>query len=357
MKDIRIALVGTGFGKRVMLPAFAACPGGKVVAVCSGQRANAQAAATAHGISGIYTDHHAMLEHEALDLVVITTPPRLHWPMVEAALQKRVNILCEKPAAMNLEEARKMYQGAKRAGVLHWIDHELRFHPTLLAMKAIIDQGYLGSIDSVSFSIQWNYPIVLARAWNWWFDRKAGGGLLGALGSHQVDLVRWLLGTEFKRVSGLMHDFLKERPDAQGVLKPVTTDNFCAFSAELEGGAVGTVTLDATARVLGERERWTLSLHGKDGSLIYDGDGRLWGLRDQEKSEHTPPDPLPHPDNLPQGIFPTGFKHLSSRLVESLQSGKELAGAATFYDGMKVQGVLDAIRLSHEQGRWINPAA
>ena len=110
---------------------------------------------------------------------------------------------------------------------------------------------------------------------------------------------------------------------------------------------VGTVTLDATARVLGERERWTLSLHGKDGSLIYDGDGRLWGLRDQEKAEYTPPDPLPHPDNLPQGIFPTGFKHLSRRLVESLQSGKELTGAATFYDGMKVQAVLDAIRLSH----------
>jgi predicted dehydrogenase len=338
-----------------MLPAFAACEGAKVVAICSAHRENAQAAAQEHDIRGIYTDYEAMLDGEDLDFAVIVTPPHLHHRIALAALQRKLNVLCEKPTAMNLEEARQMYEMAQKVGVLHLIDHELRFNPTLVQLKELIRDGYLGAPESVSFSIQWGYPMDPDRPWGWWFDQTKGGGLLGALGSHQVDLLRWLLG-EFKAVNAHLHTFVKERglPNSREK-RAVTSDDYCSFMAELEGGSVGTVVLSATARLKSDHERWTIAFHGEKGSLVYDGQRRLWGMREQKVEEFTQPDPLAHTSGLPEGLFSSSFLHFARRIIPALQSGQvAVDGAATFYDGMCVQAVLDAIRLSHEQGRWVD---
>jgi len=351
LKDtIKIGLMGTGFGKRVMLPAFAACEGAELVAVCSRNPENAQQAASEFDIPNAYSDYEKMLEAVPLDLVLITTPPALHWSMTRQALDKGIHILCEKPTAMNLEEASAMFETAQQAGVVHLIDHELRFHPTLVKMKALVDEDFLGPAESVSFDVQWRYPIVLERDWNWWFDEAAGGGLLGALGSHQVDLVRWLFGTEFRQVNGVLHNFLKERPDRiTGELKPVTTDNFCAFNVELDNGAIGNLVLDATARTVSERDGWQLGFHGQSGSLILDGQTRLWAIHDGETEELTQPDPLADTPGLPQGVFPTAFAHFSRHIMRALVTKEAPSGVATFFDGMKVQAVLDAIRASHRE--------
>jgi predicted dehydrogenase len=351
----RIGLVGTGFARRVMLPAFAAGEGAQVVAVCSASREHAEAAAQEYGIHGIYTDYEAMLEEEELDLVAIVTPPHLHKPIALAALRRKRHVLCEKPTALNLEEAREMYNAAKHLNVLHVMDHELRFHPTLLKLKELVDSGYLGDARSVSFSVRWGYPMDPNRPWGWWFDEAKGGGLLGALGSHQIDLLRWLLG-EFRRVSGHLHTFVQERPLPHSPQKrAVTSDEYCAFMAELESGAIGSVVLDATARVKSEGERWLLAFHGQSGSLFFDGQLRLWGMRDQSVEEFTQRDDAENTPGVPEGLFARSFVHFSRRIVEALQSGRiTVPGAATFYDGMRVQAVLDAVRLSQRQARWVD---
>lgn len=352
--SLRIGLVGTGFGRRVMLPAFAACEGAQVVAVCSARREHAEAAAREHGVPGVYTDYEAMLAREALDLVAITTPPHLHRPMTEAAAARGIHILCEKPTALNLEEAKAMLEAARQAGVLHLIDHELRFLPTLARMKALIAEGYLGPPQSVTFSIRWSYPLVLRRPWNWWFDAERGGGLLGALGSHQVDLLRWLFDAEVRRVKGVLKVFPDELPlpDSEE-RRPVTSDTFCAFLAELDVGALGSVHLDATARVFSEESRWTFALHGSAGSLLFDGNGRLWGLQDGEKTELSAPDEVEVP-GLTEGVFPRGFAHFSRRIVAALRAGeRHVPQAATFHDGVRVQAVLDAVRAADAAGSWL----
>lgn len=355
-RTIQIGLIGTGFARRVMLPAFAACEGAEMVAICSAKQENAKSAAQEYKIRGVYTDYEAMMDQEDLDLVVIATPPYLHKPITLAALQRKLHVLCEKPTALNLAEAHEMYEMAQKKGVVHLIDHELRFNPTLLKLKERIDSGYLGAPKSVSFSIQWGYPMDPDRPWDWWFDSTKGGGLLGALGSHQVDLLRWLLG-EFKQVSSRLHTFVKERRTPDSKQKhPVTSDDYCAFLAELENGAVGTVILDATARLTSDDKRWNIAFHGESGSLIYDGQRRLWGVRSSQPVEElTPPDSLRNVPGLPEGLFPQSFVHFSRGLIQALQNGQSaIEGAATFYDGMRVQAVLDAIRLSHKEGRWVD---
>jgi predicted dehydrogenase len=354
-ESINIGLIGTGFGRQVMLPAFRAIEGARITAVCSGHRENAEAVAREHGIPGVYDDYREMLEREDLDLVAIVTPPYLHYPMTLAALERGVHVLCEKPTAMNIAEACEMYERAEQAGVLHLIDHELRFHPSLRRLKELVDEGYLGRPESVSFSIHWGYPMDPQRPWGWWFDAAKGGGLLGALGSHQIDLLRWLFG-EFHRVSGRLHTFVKERPLPEtGERRPVTSDDYCTFTAELECGAVGTVVLDATARVPSDSERWRLAFHGEAGSLIFDGLGRLWGLkREGEPEELTPKEPVPDVPGLAEGTFPRAFVRFARLIVEALRRDENhVEDAATFYDGVKVQAVLDAVRASHERGSWV----
>jgi predicted dehydrogenase len=201
-----------------------------------------------------------------------------------------------------------------------------------------------------------NAAMALNRPWNWWFDEKAGGGMLGAIGSHQSDLVRWLLDTEFSRVQGTVKNFLPPQPDAKTqVLKPVTTDNYAQFFGELENGAVGSILLDATARqTQGWRNR--VEFHGDKGSLIYDEDGKLWALDADGKEEQTPPDPLRGTIDAP-GMFPEAFVHYSRALVNALHQNTPFEGAATFEDGVKIQAILDAVRRSSQQGGWVEPAS
>ena len=170
ISTIKIGLIGTGFARRVMIPAFRAIEGVQIVSVCSGRRGNAERTAQEYGIPAAYDDYNEMIERESLDLVAIVTPPYLHHPMTLATVQRGVHVLCEKPTAMNAREAREMLEAAERARVLHLIDHELRFHPSLRKLKELIEGGELGTPERVTFSIHWRYPMDPKRPWGWWFD-------------------------------------------------------------------------------------------------------------------------------------------------------------------------------------------
>ena len=337
-----------------MLPVFAACDGADVVAVCSGHLENAQSTAKEFSIPGAYDDFESMIEQENLDLLLITTPPYLHLAMSKAALEKRLHVLCEKPTAMNLVEATEMYALANESGLLHLIDHELRFNPAFIKMKQLVADGYLGSLESVSFEISGQYPFNPDRRWNWWSDESKGGGLLGALGSHQIDLVRYILG-EISEVKGQIRTFAKTRKLPQSdEERLVTSDDYASFLARLESGAIGTITLDSTARTADSSVSWSMAFHGKSGSLSWEVGGKLLGMGHSTEVEDLTPDrKTTDIDGLPSGIFPESFAIFGPRIIDALLEGRtEVQGAATFYDGMRVQAVIDAVRKSDREGGW-----
>src|SRR5215207_688555 len=128
MKEkVGIGIIGTGFARRVQIPAFLACENARVVSVASGHAENAEAAAREFGIAHHTDDWRATVENEAVDLVCITTPPDTHLAMTLAAIGAGKHVLCEKPMAMTVREAQAMTDRAKEHGVLALIDHELRF--------------------------------------------------------------------------------------------------------------------------------------------------------------------------------------------------------------------------------------
>ena len=165
----------------------------KVVALCDiiGDRA-ANAKKKYFREADIYTDYKQLLEDESIDAVDICTPNYLHSIIAVEALKKGKNVFCEKPDAINPEEAAKMYAAAEESGKLLMIMRNNRFNPNSQYLKQYIDEGHMGEI------------YVARTAWirrrgipgkGGWFTTKeqSGGGPLIDLGVHMIDLAMWFM--------------------------------------------------------------------------------------------------------------------------------------------------------------------
>ena len=270
---LKVGVIGTGFGSTVQIPGFRANPRVEVVAVASGQPGKARKVADSLGVPHAFDDY-AKLAAADLDLVSVTTPTHLHHPMVMAALAAGRHVLCEKPMALSVAQATEMRDAAQRAGVVHAIDHELRFQPNRRKVRRLIAEGFIGQPRHVLLSFATPQRRDPTQPWTWWYDAARGGGLLGAVGSHQIDLLRYWLG-EIDGVLGTVETYVRERPDpASGGRRPVTSDDFTTFALRFASGAVGVVMLSVvTAHPRGYR----IEVWGDAGSLALDENDRLWG--------------------------------------------------------------------------------
>jgi predicted dehydrogenase len=347
---LRVGMIGTGFGSLVQIPAFRANGRAEVVAVASGTPGKARKAADTLGVPHAFDDWRQLVAAD-LDLVSITTPPSLHHPMALAALAAGKHVLCEKPMAMSTAEAEAMLAHADRARRVHVIDHELRFNPNRRKVRRLIEEGFIGVPRHALLTVVNPGRHDPQKPWGWWYDEAQGGGLLGAVGSHQVDLLRYWLG-EITAVAGTVHAFVPERPAPDGSgRRRVTADDFTAFSLRFRSGAVGTVVLSAVApHTVGPRaEVW-----GDAGSLVLDEADRLWGGKLGEPlGELTEAETLPTPPGMQYvSLWGLSFVRLVDHLVPAVLDGAPVAPAATFRDGVAVQRVLDAVRQSSRSG-WV----
>jgi len=154
--------------------------GAKIVAIASRNRERAEAVAKEFGIEYVAHDWHELIAHKDVDLVSVVTPPSTHMEITLAALVQRKAVLCEKPMALNANEAAKMVEKANTAGVLALIDHELRFLNSRRVMRGMLHTGAIGSVRHCNYVFRSDYRGIPDRAWDWWSDEDMGGGALGA---------------------------------------------------------------------------------------------------------------------------------------------------------------------------------
>lgn len=353
--SVGVGIIGTGFARTTQLPAWAACEGARVVAVASGRRENAEAAAREFRIPFVASGWREVVARADVDLVSIVTPPLTHAEMAEAALAAGKAVLCEKPMAMNAEESGRMSEAARAAGALALIDHELRFLPARRRMRELILGGELGRVLHAKFLFRADSRAVAERPWSWWSDERAGGGALGAIGSHAVDALHWLLGTRVSHVSATLAAHVAERRDPEsGAARRVTADDEASLLVNFEDGgaaerATGVVSISLAEA--GAHEH-TVEVFGTEGSLKVDGAGRLWGARVGEgawrrvESEDAPP-----AEGQRDNEWSRGFNVFAREIVAALREGRtHVEGAATFEDGHRTQLVLDAARAAHASG-------
>jgi predicted dehydrogenase len=329
-----------------------------VVAVASGRRENAEAAAREFGIPFVADDWRGVVAHEEVDLVSIVTPPVTHAEMARAALASGKAVLCEKPLAMNAEETEAMRASAAgvRGGALALVDHELRFLPARRRMREMILSGEVGRVRHAKFLFRSDSRASIERPWNWWSDERAGGGALGAIGSHAVDSLHWLLGTTASHVSASLATHVTERRDtSSGEMRRVTTDDEANLLLNFgDGGAAERATgVVAISMAEAGAPEHGIEVYGTEGALRIAGAGELrrarvgggeW-LRVESNDDAHPA------EGSRDNEWSRGFNIFAREIVSALREGRnEIEGAATFDDGHRTQLVLDAARAAHESG-------
>jgi predicted dehydrogenase len=336
-----ISILGTGWGVKVQALAFKAA-GWDLHSVWGRNHQKARAAQNEFGFASAPQDWQDALS--GADLVSITTPPFEHREQTLAALQNGNNVLCEKPMAMNVQEAQAMVDAAKNATGWALVDHELRFLPVRQAMRDLIASGFIGEPRAAEVRLVSGSRADANRTYNWWSSRALGGGVLGAAGSHVLDGLRFVLGREAMLLGAKLGTSVRQLSDAGGALQAVDSDDYAAMVLDFSGIPT-TVLLNVAARHSFED---VLLVHGSDGTLALRGGLKLEGAKTGGPWQDLSPEPT---QGIPEGLsssngFEVGTVLIARYLRQVLERGARPDQGATLEDGLKVQALMDAARAS-----------
>jgi predicted dehydrogenase len=349
----------------------------ELAALCGRNASAVAAAADKLGWRGVETDWKALLGRDDIDLVDICTPGDTHAEIAIAALAAGKHVLCEKPLANTVDEARAMAAAAEAAaakGVRSMVGFSYRRVPALALARRLVAEGRLGELRHVraAYLQDWivdpDFPLV-------WRLRKeaAGSGALGDIGAHIVDMAQYLTGDLLAGVTALTETFVTKRPLPAGDAAPgglsgvsggaergeVTVDDAALFVGRFAGGALA--SFEATRFATGRKNALRIELNGSRGSLafdlesmneleFYDGDEDpdTAGFRRILVTEPT------HP--YVGAWWPPGhllgyehtFTHQAADLVADIAADRD--PVPSFTDGLRVQLVLDAVQRSAAAG-------
>jgi predicted dehydrogenase len=354
-EGLRVGFVGSGWSDRVQIPVFRR--GGLTPqAIVSASPTNAQRVAAKHQLPEVYTTWQELVASASVDIVSICTPPHLHAEIAIAALAAGKHVICEKPTALSVREAEAMLAAAQAApGRLAIMDHELRFHPQRLYMRQLIKEGYVGSVLQARFDRLGGERLDASQPWTWWSDAERGGGMLGALGSHLIDLARWMIGRIENITAQLQTGPLYRTDPTVGAQRQVTADDHADLLVRFGNGAIGAITASG---ITPGGYGMSILIVGAEGALRLDNHDQLFGMKGVypggEWEPIRPKNSLPPVEGLPnQGPFTVGSYYLAQTLARSLPMGATLLDdAASFYDGLVVQRTVDAARQAHQTRVW-----
>jgi predicted dehydrogenase len=384
MGQLRVGMVGYAFmgaahsqAWRTVNRAFDLPLSAQMSVVVGRSEASVAAAAAKLGWDSHTTDWRSLIARDDIDLIDICTPGDTHAEIALAALAAGKHVLCEKPLANTVAEAREMATAAAQAqtkGVRAMCGFNYRRVPAVALMRKFIESGRLGTIRHVravylqDWIVDPEFPLV------WRLQKEvAGSGALGDIGAHIVDLTQYVTGQQIQSVSALTETFVKQRPlpgessglaasaNGQGTGE-VTVDDAALFLARLDGGAIA--TYEASRFATGRKNGLRVEINGSLGSLSFDFER----MNEIEFYDATLPTAeqgfsrilVTEPDHpymsawWPAG-HPIGYEHSFTHemrdLIEAIALGQD--PTPSFTDALQVQLVLDAVERSAASRGWI----
>ncbi|MCY2955915.1 MAG: Gfo/Idh/MocA family oxidoreductase [Planctomycetota bacterium] len=305
-----------------------------------------------------------VLARDDIDLVDVATPNDSHFAIAMAALKAGKHVLCEKPLAMTVAEAKLMAAEAKKRKAKVGLWHNYRSAPATKLAALMIARGDIGVVRQVRAVYLQDWLSDASVPASWRTDKKlCGSGAHGDLNAHLIDLTRALTGLEFLSVCGMQQTFTKERPTGKGKAKAeVTVDDAFCFLARFAGGAIG--TFEATRVAPGRKNYNRIEISGTKGTIIWNlermNELQFFSFADQRDAQGFrtimcmdsvhPYAANWWPDGHTVGYEHTFVHHLAD-FVSSLKSGA--AFAPNFHDGLKVQAVLEAAMQSVKSGTFV----
>ncbi len=223
MKEFRAGIVGCGNIFPMHAKSIVNIDGAKLVSVCDLKKDRAIKRAKEYNCAH-YTDYIEMLKKEDLDVLHVLTPHYLHPVMSIEAAKRKVNVLTEKPMAIDPKDAEKMVSTAKKNKVNLGVIFQNRYSPATKLIKKCLDNGSLGKIKAVKLILSYSKPDAYYKKSDWkgtW--KKEGGGVLIDQAIHFVDTIRWLIDDKVEYVESFMdnrmHNYIEVEDLAEGVVK------------------------------------------------------------------------------------------------------------------------------------------
>ncbi len=368
--EIKVGIVGTQFmgcahsNAYMDVAKFFDLPAPPVMqAACDVNAAGLEAFANRFGWQSKETSWEKLIARDDIDLVDICTPNVIHMQIAVAAAKAGKHVICEKPIAINADEAQKMLDAASEAGVRHMTAFNYRRVPAIAFAKQLIEQGKIGRIHHFNAVYYQDWLVDPKFPFVWRHDIKKGGsGAHGDMNAHTVDLARFLVG-EIETVCASQQIFVKERPltGAKGT-GTVTADDALYFIARFRDGALGSFI--ATRFATGRKNFLRFEIFGSEGALAFNLE-RLNELeyysRADEGSEQGFKNILVTESSHPfiDRWWPPGhiigwehtFIHEVGDMLLAIAADKPVS--PDFHDGLRCQQVLDAACKSAQQQQWV----
>ncbi len=342
--------------RTIHVPGLRLCPEVTIGAVADPDVGAARALAGMAGGAAVHERYQDLLARPEIDAVVVSTPNYLHHEIVLAALEAGKHVLCEKPLALNVADARQMAERAKASGKVHMTAFTYRFTPALQYLGRLVRSGEMGRIRTVRAA----YLMALSKHLLGWRSTRAqaGSGVLADIGSHLVHLVDFLAG----EIAELAASKRKFREDAAS-----DVEDWISFLAEFESGACGTFEISrvCAGRGAGISEDIFIEVYGTRGSALFSLQDP-WGLRVVAGEAAEDPSCVFERRDVPAEFLKIagsardvnaddrrwGYRYDQAwQFVESVRAGE--VRAPSLEDGARCQAVLDAALASCESRAWV----
>jgi predicted dehydrogenase len=386
-KIYNIAMIGGGFMGKAHAAAYAAmpmffwpAPGIPVRKVLVDLNAEqAEQGRQRFGFEEASTDWRSVIERPDIDVVDIVTPNDSHAEIAIAAAKAGKHVICEKPLARTVAEAKAMLDAVQAAKVIHMVAFNYRRTPAVALARKYIAEGRIGKILNFRGTYLQDWSADPNSPLSWRFSKKiAGSGTLGDIGTHVVDMARYLVG-EIQAVNAMTKTYIPTRPlQAGGVDKlgaaekstdgprgVVDVDDEVLTMLRFESGAIGSI--EATRNAYGRNNFLTFEVHGEKGSIVFNYERRdeLQVMFAEDPADargfrtvYTGP---AHPYG--EGLWPIpglGIGYTETKIVEAYDLFKAIASgeqpSPNFLDGYVIECIAEAILKSAESGLWVEVA-
>lgn len=351
MKTTKIGVIGLGsIAENKHLPQIHESDNLELTAICDIDESKISVFAEKYGIdkAHCFTDYRDLVNCPDVEAVDICTPNFLHFEMGMAAVEANKPYSIEKPITMNREEADKLAEATKQSGVKNMVCFSYRFIPAVRYAKKLIEQGKIGRVYHINmeYAQGWGLPKANCKL-VWRFNKTlTGSGTLGDLGSHGIDLVRFVTDKEYTKVCAMAGTYVTEREKLDGSGKgPVDVDDYCNCLAEMEDGI--SVTFHFTRFAPGRANYQRMEIYGSEGSIIYDIEKEtleVYGKNfagQEEEAKYT------------EVAVPKEFEVIQMQSFGDVVCGSDDGLSATIFDGQKNQHIVDAMIESFESEKWV----
>ncbi len=379
---IRTAILGTGFMSWVHADALRR-NGVEVYGILGSSHAKSQAAAVQLGATKAFASIEDLLNDPSVDCVHVCTPNRSHFEFVTEAITAGKHVLCEKPLAMTSQESASLLAlSSQHPELCTGVNYNIRFYPLCAEVRSRLQAGALGDVLHINGSYVQDW-LLKQTDYNWRVLADEGGALraVADIGTHWLDLIRWMSGLEVEEVLADLVTFYPTRmrpggevvtfsgkdaqpSDAAGQQVNITTDDYGAILLKFVGGARG--TLHVSQVTAGRKNCLRFEIAGTEGSAAWDSESpnSLWlGHRDSANEQLTRDPALLSNEARVHAMYPGGhnegyadsFRACFAAFYADIRRSpvERQGGYPTFGDGHCEIQICEAILQSHQQRAWV----